>query len=143
MEKVKVTPEDLQSKFKSKEDLYDLLSLDRKIFIVYALVQYHLPPDEKWPIHFLLEVLSGDKQVWKSFKFLGYKERSSQAFRGVPIQRTLSCQHVVSSKRDSLINVVLPNVSIKPASWSRLHVFDFSNTSFRWTPQNDTKLKKE
>ena len=32
MEKVKVTPEDLQFRFKSKEDLYDLLSLDRKYF---------------------------------------------------------------------------------------------------------------
>ena len=30
MEKVKVIPEDLQSKFKSKEDLYNLLSVDRK-----------------------------------------------------------------------------------------------------------------
>ena len=31
MEKVKLIPEDLQSKFKSKEDLYKLLSVDRKI----------------------------------------------------------------------------------------------------------------
>ena len=37
MEKVKLIPEDLQSKFKSKEDPYKLLSVDRKITFNLAL----------------------------------------------------------------------------------------------------------
>ena len=64
MPKVKKISEDLQSKFKSKEDLYNLLSVDRKpIAFYFDLVQYHLPPYEKYPIHFMRDVLAGEKQV--------------------------------------------------------------------------------
>ena len=65
MERVQVIPEDLQRKFKSKQDLYHLLSIDRKKSVfTNNIVRYLLPPIEKWPIHFLKQVLSGEKKVW-------------------------------------------------------------------------------
>ena len=63
MEIKKVLPEDLRRKFHSKQELYNLLAIDRKLKSQNYLVQYWMPPFDKWPMHFLRKVLSGEKGV--------------------------------------------------------------------------------
>ena len=59
-----LAPEELQGIFNSKEDLYNLLTLDFKpVNNKFSSVNYFLPSTHKWSMHYLRDVLSGKKKV--------------------------------------------------------------------------------
>ena len=63
-----VAPEELKGVFNSKEDLYNLLTLDRKpVNNKFSSVNYFLPSLHKWSMHNLRDVLSGKKKVQQLF----------------------------------------------------------------------------
>ena len=59
---IKVRIEKLESKIRSKKDLYYIL---RQWYIF--LCQYYIPDEAQWSIRFLKDVLSGKKKVDKWF----------------------------------------------------------------------------
>ena len=59
---VKVRIEELESKIRSKKDLYYILKQCCK-FIFLHKGQYYLPDESHWSIRFLKNVLSGNKKV--------------------------------------------------------------------------------
>ena len=59
---LKVRIEELESKIRSKKDLYYILRQCCK-FIFYHKGQYYLPDESHWSICFLKDVLSGKKKV--------------------------------------------------------------------------------
>ena len=59
--------EDLQSKFKSKLDLYTIMSVDRKYLSSIYKVNYFLPSIDKCPVAFLRAILSGGKKVRNNY----------------------------------------------------------------------------
>ena len=63
MEILKILPSDLQKKFKSKRDLYNILSIDCNLFVKLVIVNYHLPPFHWCPMYFMRQVLEGKKEV--------------------------------------------------------------------------------
>ena len=60
-----MTVNELMNKFKSKQDLYQRLTIDCKIWykFIINIVQYHLPSYRMCPINFIKEILSGEKAV--------------------------------------------------------------------------------
>ena len=60
------------------------------IYMINILVEYHLPPYEKWPIHFLREVLSGEKTVRCSTKLLKVIKKDQVRYLEVPRYKELS-----------------------------------------------------
>ena len=66
---VMVAPEDISNKIGSKDDLYRLLTVDRKPLyanITICTVHFYLPPKGKCNMKFLRDVLRGSKKVSKS-----------------------------------------------------------------------------
>ena len=63
---IKVWIEELESKIRSKKDLYYILR-QWCIFLFIFLGQYYIPDEAQWSIRFLKGVLSGKKKVDKWF----------------------------------------------------------------------------
>ena len=59
---IKVRIEELESKIRSKKDLYYILRQWCK-FVCIFLGQYYIPDESQWSIRFLKDVLSGKKKV--------------------------------------------------------------------------------
>ena len=58
-----MTVNELMNKFKSKQDLYQRLTIDCKILykLIINIVQYYLPSYRVCPINFIKEILIGEK----------------------------------------------------------------------------------
>ena len=67
---VKVRIEELESKIRSKKDLYYILRQCCKLRYYLLKGQYYLPDEGHWSIRFLKDVLSGKKRVRKSLIIL-------------------------------------------------------------------------
>lgn len=66
-----VAPEKLAHKFQSKRDLYNILSIDRKLdFSLIALVEYFLPSYDKCFLLFLRQFLAQEKKVGVDITYL-------------------------------------------------------------------------
>ena len=63
---IKVRIEELESKIRSKKDLYYILR-QWCIFLFIFLGQYYISDEAQWSIRFLKDVLSGKKKVDKWF----------------------------------------------------------------------------
>ena len=59
---IKVRIEELESKIRSKKDLYYILRQFCMFLLIY-LGQYYIPDEAQWTIRFLKDVLSGKKKV--------------------------------------------------------------------------------
>ena len=63
---IKVRIEELESKIRSKKDLYYILR-QWCIFLCIFLGQYYIPDETQWSIRFFKDLLSGKKKVDKWF----------------------------------------------------------------------------
>ena len=59
---IKVRIEELESKIRSKKDLYYILRQCCKQILLLYVGQYYLPEESQWSIRFLKDVLSGKKK---------------------------------------------------------------------------------
>ena len=59
-------------------------------------MQYHLPPYEKCPIHFLREVLAGDKMVSLTILYWKVLKKESVVYLDVPRYKELSVHNIWS-----------------------------------------------
>ena len=66
--KQKISVKELESKFKSKDDIYRRFTVDRKepfILVLNNLVHYFLPSKRMCPLGFIRDIINGKKTVWK------------------------------------------------------------------------------
>ena len=72
MEMTKITAEELQVKACSKEDLYNLLHLDRKYIFSnkFILVGYYMSSLHKTPVRFMKQILKKEKKVLTNFELI-------------------------------------------------------------------------
>ena len=67
MEKEFIDPRQLGSKFRSKDELYKRMTIDRKSHNIISNTVGFLPTFKRCPIRFLKQILSGKKKVGKSY----------------------------------------------------------------------------
>ena len=63
---IKVRVEELESKIRSKRDLYYVLRQWCKKKLINFKGQYYLPDESHWSIRFLKDILSGKEKAWIS-----------------------------------------------------------------------------